>query len=255
MLGLGILLTWILGPVGNFHLYLPDFPFTLPPMSKGIFITGTDTGIGKTVVSCVLLEKLKQAGYKVQGMKPVASGCERSPDGLRNEDAELLMLHSSVDREYGHVNPYAFEPPIAPHLAATLADSKINFDVIQQQYNQLQDGIDYIVVEGVGGWLVPLNESQSVADLAVFLDLPVLLVVGIRLGAINHALLSYEAIVQSGQHCIGWVANIVEAEMLYADETIAAIEKRLKTPLMGVLPCEPALDLERMAGYLDISRI
>lgn len=224
-------------------------------MSKGIFITGTDTGIGKTVVSCALLIKLKQSGLKVQGMKPVASGCTLTDNGLRNEDAELLIKYSSAVQEYGQVNPYAFEPAIAPHVAAAQANEEIDLDIILQKYNELKTHADCIIVEGVGGWQVPLNASQTVADLALTLKLPVLLVAGIRLGAINHALLTYEAIQQSGLDCLGWVANIIDGEMVNSDETIDAIQRRIAVPLLGVLPYQQALQVEQLASYLQFINI
>lgn len=220
-------------------------------MNKGIFITGTDTGIGKTVVSCVLLEKLKQAGHTVQGMKPVASGCEKSAHGLRNEDAELLIRHSSHECDYDRVNPYAFEPPIAPHLAAEQAGVQIDLDAIYKHYQLLQTESDYVIVEGVGGWQVPLNDRQTVADLAVTLGLPVLLVAGIRLGVINHTVLTLQAIRASGVQLVGWVANIVDPDMLFIDENIEAIQQRVDVPCLGVLPYEKSLCPEEMMCYLN----
>jgi len=224
-------------------------------MSKGIFITGTDTGIGKTVVSCVLLEQLKQAGFSALGMKPIASGCEQTADGLRNEDAQWLMRHSSTESQYDIVNPFAFEPAIAPHIAAQQANVEIDFDLIAQCYMQLQAESDYVIVEGVGGWQVPLAGKQTVADLALKLDLPVLMVSGIRLGAINHSVLTAQAILQSGLTLAGWVANIVDEDMLYADENISAIQDRVSAPLLGVLPYQHSIDPVAMTGNLKQIRI
>jgi len=224
-------------------------------MTKGIFITGTDTGIGKTVISCAMLEKLKQMGFRAQGMKPIASGCELTEQGLRNEDAEALIENSSFVQSYDLVNPYAFEPPVAPHLIAAELEVGINFDVILENFKQLEVGMDYVIVEGVGGWQVPINEKQTVADLAIKLNLPVVLVVGVRLGAINHAMLTYDAICQSGLDCMGWVANIVEENMLNSNENIEAIQQRIKAPLLAKIPYQRSIDVQRISGYFDAINI
>ncbi len=173
----------------------------------GIFVTGTDTGIGKTVVSLGLMQALQDQGLTVAGMKPVSAGCEQTAAGLRNDDAVLLQQQSSITLEYAAVNPYAFEPAIAPHLAARAAGVEIDLDVILTAYRALAARVDCVVVEGVGGWRVPLNERASVADLAAALGLDVCLVVGLRLGCLNHALLSAASIEAAGCHLAGWVAN------------------------------------------------
>ncbi len=151
-------------------------------MKKDVFITGTDTGVGKTLVSCALLSILAKQGRSVLGMKPIASGCRQTSQGLRNEDAELLIRHSSKVMPYSLVNPYAYEDAIAPHLAAAQSDKPIDLEIIQRQYIELSCPMRPSVVEGVGGWLVPVNRTQTMADLVKMLDLPVLLVVGMRLG-------------------------------------------------------------------------
>jgi len=220
-------------------------------MIKGMFITGTDTGIGKTVVSCAILAKLKQMGLMVQGMKPIASGCELTKDGLRNEDAEALIDNSSIIQDYDLVNPYAFEPPIAPHLIAAKLGVDIDIDLILEKFNKLKTDMDSIIVEGVGGWQVPINETQTVANLAVRLNLPVVLVVGVRLGAINHAMLTYDAICQSGLDCMGWVANIVEKNMLNSNENIEAIQQRIEAPLLAKIPYQNSIDVQRIVSYFD----
>ena len=173
----------------------------------GYFITGTDTGIGKTVVTLGLMRWLQDRGRRVAAMKPVASGCERTPQGLRNEDALQLQQQASMPLDYDVVNPYAFEPPIAPHIAASQAGVQIELDIIRQGVRLLAEHADLVCVEGVGGWLVPLNGEESVADLAVSLGLGVVLVVGMRLGCLNHALLTAQAIQASGASLAGWVAN------------------------------------------------
>jgi dethiobiotin synthetase len=219
-------------------------------MLKDLFITGTDTGIGKTVVSCALLSKLRQQGLTVQGMKPVASGCRQTQHGLRNEDADLLSKYSSQVLPYPAVNPYAYLEAVAPHLLAEQTGNVIDPELIQRQYLALSSQYDHVIVEGVGGWMVPLNRTQTVADLAVLLDLPVLLVVGMRLGCINHALLTYQAIVDSGLSCVGWVANQIEADMQRVSENIESIEQRIDAPLLGRIPFSEHCDIEAISRCL-----
>jgi dethiobiotin synthetase len=209
----------------------------------GCFVTGTDTGVGKTLVSQVLLHALRSAHAAVAGFKPIASGCDRTPEGLRNADALALQAASSIPLPYDVVNPYAFAPPIAPHLAAEQAGVAIDLDVILQRIGSV--AADRIVVEGVGGWQVPLNRTQSVADLAQRLGLPVVLVVGLRLGCLNHALLTAEAIRSCGLELAGWVANRIDPAFPCCDENIAALQERLAVPLLLRLPwfdtpCDPA---------------
>lgn len=174
---------------------------------RGIFVTGTDTGIGKTHVSVRLIEALHQAGFRVAGMKPVASGAEWVNGRWVNADAQALISAATEPHPYDWVNPFVYEPPIAPHLAAEKAGSPVRFDRIRACYERLVARSDLVVVEGVGGWLVPLNGAEDLSDLARYLGLPVLMVVGIRLGAINHARMTHALIQQSGVPFLGWVAN------------------------------------------------
>ncbi len=223
-------------------------------MQKGYFITGTDTEVGKTVVSCALIHVLRQRGLRVAAMKPVASGCETTEDGLRNEDALHLARTSGLDFAYEVINPYAFAPAIAPHLAAQQVHVDISLAVIQQAFHQLAAGADRIVVEGAGGWLVPLNESQSMADLALCLQLPVILVVNIRLGCINHALLSAAAIRSSGLTLAGWVANAAIPEGEQQQAIIDSIATRIHCPLLGTLPhhTHPFTAVEALSHALQL---
>lgn len=202
--------------------------------ARGCFVTGTDTGVGKTLVSQVLLHALRRAHAAVAGFKPVASGCDRTREGLRNADALALQAASSIPLSYDTVNPYAFELPIAPHLAAEEAGVSIDLDAIVRNIESV--AADRIVVEGVGGWLVPMNRSQSVADLAQGLGLPVVLVVGLRLGCLNHALLTADAIRSRGLELYGWVANRIDPAFERCDENIAALQERLDAPLLMRLP-------------------
>jgi dethiobiotin synthetase len=202
---------------------------------KGVFVTGTDTEVGKTLISVAFIELLKQQGLNVAVMKPVASGCKNTVEGLRNEDALALQQQSNVELSYELINPYAFEPAIAPHIAAEQLGKTIDIAILKNTYQQIQSHADAVVVEGAGGWLVPLNQDHTMADLAVALQLPVILVVAVRLGCINHALLSVAAIQQSGVPLLGWVANHVEA-VAQSDEIINTLKLRINTPCLGVVP-------------------
>lgn len=222
-------------------------------MSYGVFVTATDTDAGKTVVSAGLVEAMQAAGNRVAVMKPVASGCEHTVEGLRNSDALQLMKASTLSLLYPRVNPYAFEPPIAPHIAARSTDVEIELPVIESAFRQLREDADCIVVEGVGGWLVPVSDTRSMADVAQMLALPVVLVVPIRLGCLNHALLSAAAIRQSGLKLCGWVANRIDSECLCVEENVIALKERLGAPLLLDLPCEPDEQcLMQLASQIDL---
>jgi dethiobiotin synthetase len=221
-----------------------------PPTLKGFFITGTDTGIGKTWVGCGLIVALRRRGHRVIGMKPIASGCEVTPDGLRNEDALRLQAVSTVPVPYHSINPYAFEPAIAPHLAAREAGIDIQFIRIRELAEALALHADYVIIEGVGGWRVPLGADGFVADLAVALNLPVVLVVGIRLGCINHALLSADAIRAAGLPLAGWVANVVDPAMQRLQENLQTLTAAIPAPCLGRLPFFPEFQPEHLATCL-----
>jgi dethiobiotin synthetase len=217
----------------------------------GYFVTGTDTGVGKTVITLGLMRRLQGRGRLVVAMKPVASGCRRTARGLRHDDALRLQRQASARRAYHEVNPYAFEPAIAPHLAAAEAGRRIEIATIGTAFQRLAGGVDFICVEGIGGWLVPLNESQTVADLAVALGLDVILVVGIRLGCLNHALLTAAAIRAAGAVLTGWVANLPLPGGERPAENIAALEIRLDAPLLGTVPFLPQCSAAAVAACLD----
>lgn len=209
-------------------------------MDRGFFVTGTDTGVGKTLVSLGLMELLKERGHRVAGMKPVASGCDVTPAGLRNADALALQARASLQLPYDHVNPCAYEPPVAPHIAATETGQPIDLAGIQQRYRAIAAKVECVVVEGVGGWKVPLNEEQDVSDLARMTGLPVVLVVALRLGCLNHAILALESIESSAVPFAGWVANCMDREMLRASENIDYLSERMRRPPLGIIP---ALDI------------
>jgi len=203
------------------------------------FITGTDTGVGKTLISCALLRAFSAQGKRAVGFKPVAAGCDA--DG-HNEDARQLRASSNVPAAYRQVNPYCFAPAIAPHIAAQQSGVPINFARIMVAYRELAAQADVVIVEGAGGFCVPLNDTQDSADLAHELNLPVILVVGMRLGCLNHALLTAGAIAARGLSLAGWVANVMTDNMPALQENIAALEKRIAAPLLGVIPYMPSPD-------------
>jgi len=205
-------------------------------MAVGYFITGTDTDCGNTEITLGLMSLLQAQGYSVLGMKPIASGAEPTPEGLRNDDATRIQAQASQWVDYDLVNPCAYEPPIAPHLAAEMVERPIQFDAIKTAYRNLADQADTVVVEGVGGWRVPLGEGKAVSDLGVELALPVILVVGMKLGCINHALLTAEAVQASGLQLAGWVANEVDPGMLASEGNLETLKACIKAPLLGVVP-------------------
>ena len=205
----------------------------------GFFVTGTDTGIGKTRVTAGFLQAFARAGRKTVGMKPVASGAAMTPEGLRNEDALALQAAASEQRPYELVNPYCFAPPVAPHLAAMEAGVEIGLDLIRGTYTELCKGADTVLVEGVGGWQVPLAPALELPDLARELDLPVILVVGLRLGCLNHALLTARAVAADGLHLAGWVANAVDPAFERPEANVATLEAELHAPLLARLPHAP----------------
>jgi len=201
----------------------------------GLFVTGTDTGVGKTWIAYGLIRALALAGDRVVGMKPVASGCRQTDLGLRSDDALLLQRGSTESVEYGLVNPYPFAPAIAPEAAADLAGVTIDPKHILNCYEALGSTADSVVVEGVGGWRVPLNGDYDVAMMARQLGLPVVLVVNIRLGCINHARLTAESILTSGLVFRGWVANCVESTDI-DDHAVNVLNRSLPAPCIGAIP-------------------
>ena len=223
--------------------------------SRGFFVTGTDTGVGKTLIACALLHALGARGIRTTGMKPVASGAERGADGLVNDDVERLIAAANVAAPRDDVNPYCFEPPIAPHIAARRAGTAITLDRIVQSHARLAQRAQAVVVEGVGGFNVPLGPGIDTAQLASRLALPVVLVVGMRLGCLNHALLTAQAIAAAGLTLAGWVANHVDPDMAAANENISALESRFAAPLVARVPYSSAPDSRSIAGLLDLAKL
>jgi dethiobiotin synthetase len=220
-------------------------------LARGIFVTGTDTGVGKTTIACALLHAFAATGKSVVGMKPVAAGREEGDWA----DVKALALASSVQAPGKLVNPYAFEPAIAPHIAAELAGIEIDIEAIARAYGELSRMAEVVVVEGAGGFLVPLNSRQTGADLAKRLGLPVLLGVGMQLGCLNHALLTRRLVEACGLRCAGWVANCILPEMLFLDENIRALEQRIACPLLGVIPFRQDPAPKDVASLLSLGRL
>jgi dethiobiotin synthetase len=216
------------------------------------FVTGTDTGCGKTLVTLAFMEKLRESGGRVAGMKPVAAGAKITAAGLRNEDALAIQALCSHPVPYELVNPCCLHTPAAPHLAAAAEGRKIQIKTILEAADRLRDTADHFVVEGAGGWKVPLARDEDMADLARQLELPVVLVVGLKLGCINHALLSAESIVNSGQGLLGWVANSLESKMPFEAENVATLERKLAAPLLGQVPWQPKADPVEAAAHLQL---
>jgi dethiobiotin synthetase len=224
----------------------------VPHLARGLFVTGTDTGCGKTEVSLGVMHWLQARGLWVAGMKPVASGAALTPEGLRNDDALRLQRQASQPLPYAQVNPYAFAPPVAPHLAADQAGVTIELEVIRNAWQGLSDHADLVLVEGVGGWRVPLGPGLDQTDLVRVLDLPVLLVVGLRLGCLSHALLTAESILASGVRLLGWVANSVDPDMLLPQHNVSALAERLPAPCLGWVPWLAHPDPARVGAALSL---
>jgi dethiobiotin synthetase len=220
------------------------------PEARSVFITGTDTGVGKTRISCALLLAARRRPLKAYGMKPVASGSTFSDGEWHNEDADLLRLYSTTPTpDLALMNPYALEEPIAPQLAARHAGISIELERLQAAHQALSYSANLLVVEGVGGWAVPFSDTAMQAHLVRALNIPVILVVGIRLGCINHALLSAQAIAADGCRLIGWIANRIDPATLCANEVIASIAEELDAPLLADVP--HGLSVDKMAAIVD----
>jgi dethiobiotin synthetase len=223
-------------------------------MARGFFVTGTDTGVGKTLICAALLRAFAARGVSAVGMKPIVAGAIEAEAKLIYEDVEALRAASSIEAPLELVNQYAFRAPIAPHIAAQCAGVAIDLSVIERAYAKLSALAQVTIVEGVGGFKVPLGPREDSADLARRLNLPVILVVGMRLGCLNHALLTQAAIRETGPPLAGWVANTLDARMLAFDENLACLEERIAAPLLGVIPFMPAPDAQSAAHQLDLAR-
>jgi dethiobiotin synthetase len=220
-------------------------------MPRSFFVTGTDTGVGKTLVTAALLRRLRDAGVAVAGMKPVAAGAADGPEGRANADALLLQAESSVRHPYATVNPWLFEPAIAPHIAAAEAGLSIDTGRIVAAHERLRAGAEVVLAEGAGGFLVPLDAKRSCAELPGLLGMEVLLVVGLRLGCLNHALLTAEAIAARGLAFSGWVGNSIDPDFPRRDANLATLTARLAAPCLGIVPWMTEPDVGKAAAALS----
>ena len=223
-------------------------------MAKTFFVTGTDTDVGKTVVSAALLEAAKKRNLQTLAIKPVAAGCESTEEGLRNEDALLLQKHMTLNLPYEQINPIALEAPAAPHIVAATQGKTLSVSrLVGYCRGALMTKHDFSLIEGAGGWRVPLNARETLADLPRELNMPVILVVSIKLGCINHALLTAEAIQRDGLKIAGWIGNKTQCEAIgFEDENIATLTSLLPAPCLGVLPYSSPLSIEKLAESLSI---
>ncbi len=220
-------------------------------MRKGYFITGTDTDIGKTRVALGLLTLLGDAGYTTTVMKPVSAGCIKTNEGFRNEDALELIKHATIKPAYESVNPYAFEAAIAPHIAANNTNVKIEIKTIKKHFNDISKKADFTVVEGAGGWNVPINATETMADVAKSLNLPVVLVVGMRLGCLNHAITTTQSMLNKKVEIAGWVANSLTLHFIEQQANIDALKSRLAIPFLGTIPFIEPMNPQSIAQRLN----
>ena len=225
-------------------------------MTKRFFVTGTDTEVGKTVASSALLQAANQLGFNTAGYKPVASGSDLTAQGLRNEDALALQRNSRVALRYEQVNPYTFAEPTSPHIISADEGRPIAATTLSSGLRELERLADWVLVEGAGGWFTPLSPEQTFADWAIAERLPVILVVGVKLGCINHAMLTAQAIRQAGLHFAGWVANGVVAPGKRHGEYMATLKRVLPAPLLGEIPwLGEQADTADIGRYLSLSAL
>lgn len=224
-------------------------------MARGFFITGTDTDVGKTTIALGLMAAFKKTGMSVAAFKPVSAGCVQTENGLRNADALQLMQQASVEFPYEVINPYAFEPAIAPHIAAAEQKIDMNIDTIVQAYHKIAAEVDVVIVEGAGGWLVPINDNETMADVACALQLEITQVVGLKLGCLSHALLTTESISAHGLTQIGWITNQCANDMPYQKENIRSLQLRLSGDYLGHIPFLGQLTPKDIAQHLNINTI
>jgi dethiobiotin synthetase len=203
---------------------------------SGYFIAGTDTGIGKTLVAVNLIRTLARQQKRVVGMKPIAAGADPTPDGLRNDDAVALWKAGNVNVDYAAINPYCLPAPVSPHIAAREAGVTIDIDRIVRSYAQLEAMAEVVVVEGAGGWLAPISDDYTMADVAKALRLPVVLIVGLRLGCLNHALLTAQGIAASGLELTAWIGSHVDPSFARPHENLATLTQRLRQAPAAIVP-------------------
>ncbi|HEC20868.1 MAG TPA: dethiobiotin synthase [Gammaproteobacteria bacterium] len=227
-------------------------------MGKGFFITGTDTDVGKTTIALALMRALQHKGLTVAAMKPVSAGCRQTKNGLRNHDALQLQQQASIELPYELVNPYAFAAPIAPHIAAAQNNTTMHIEPIVDAYQKIASQAEVVIVEGAGGWKVPLNDTETMADLATALGLPVITVVGLRLGCLNHALLTADSIAAHGLQPLAWIGNSLSPDLNCASENIDTLKRRLPGGCLSIVPfypdpAAPGASSQPIEYYLNIS--
>lgn len=224
-------------------------------MKDHYFLTGTDTDVGKTFIACAMLKAAAQRGYSTLGLKPIAAGCEWEGDRLVNRDAKALIEASAIKLKYSAVNPVALLEPIAPHIAAAKTEVLLSVDILANHSRQCLTNANWILIEGAGGWRVPLNAHETLAGLPKALELSVILVVGLKLGCLNHALLTVEAIERDGLSLAGWVANQIDPEMLVVEENFDTLKKSIHAPCLGFIPYQHQPCVNHAATLLDIGKI
>lgn len=219
-------------------------------MEQGFFITGTDTNSGKTWATLSLMHYFQRQGKSVAGMKPVASGCFRQQGILKNDDALLIQANATTYVEYDLINPYSYEKPVSPHIAG--AENPLSEKIIIERFDILKNSAQILLVEGAGGWLSPLSNQMDVADLAKLLDLPVIIVVGMQLGCINHARLTWHAIKAQQLPITGWIAVCKDPKMQELSKNIETVKKCLDPPLLGILPFMEKPDFKQLSMFLTV---
>ena len=217
------------------------------------FITGTDTNIGKTAITCSLIAKCIEEGFRAGGMKPVAAGCHIDNGYMISDDVKKIIEVSNVDLNIKEINPYSFELPIAPHIS--FKSNEIDIHLIKKYLRSFENKMDYLFIEGVGGYAVPLTENFTTADLVENLDIPVILVVGMKLGCINHALLTVESILNKKQKLCGWVANRIDGDMQAYEENFSFLKEKIKAPCLGEVPYFKDFDPYKASKFIDINKL
>ena len=217
------------------------------------FITGTDTNIGKTAITCSLIAKCIEEGFRAGGMKPVAAGCHIENGYMISDDVKKIIEVSNVDLNIEEINPYSFELPIAPHIS--FKSNEIDIYLIKKYLRSFENKMDYLFIEGVGGYAVPLTETFTTADLVESLDIPVILVVGMKLGCINHALLTIQSILNKKQKLCGWVANRIDGDMEAYEENFSFLKEKIKAPCLGEVPYFKDFDPYKASKFIDINKL
>lgn len=219
-------------------------------MNKAFFITGTDTHIGKTEITCGLIQFFKKKGYITFGMKPVAAGTEVIDGKKINSDVHKFLSINTIKKPIETINPYIFDQAIAPHIASSISNQKVLFSKIHENYLLLKNECEYLFIEGAGGYKVPLGNDKSIDDLISYLSIPIILVVGIRLGCINHTMLTVDSIKNNHHNLYGWVANCIDPNMIEVDENIKYLVEHIDAPFMGKVPFQKEVNPNKISSYL-----